>query len=191
MEPFPLVEPHERGMLDVGDGQQIYWEVCGNPNGKPAVFLHGGPGSGCTIGSRRLFDPTRYRVVIFDQRNCGRSTPGAADLTTTLTFNTTQHLVADMEKLRRYLRIDKWVIFGGSWGVTLGLAYAEHHPERVTAAVFASVTMTRPADVHWLYHEVGGTTRKSGTGFGAAFPRARAMATLWLRTTGCSTCKPI
>jgi proline iminopeptidase len=129
--------------------------------------------------------------VIFDQRNCGRSTPGAADLTTTLTFNTTQHLVADMEKLRRYLRIDKWVIFGGSWGVTLGLAYAEHHPERVTAAVFASVTMTRPADVHWLYHEVGGTTRKSGTGFGAAFPRARAMATLWLRTTGCSTCKPI
>ncbi len=155
MEPFSLVEPYEHGMLDVGDGQQIYWEVCGNPIGKPAVFLHGGPGSGCTIGSRRLFDPATYRTVIYDQRNCGRSTPSAADLTTVLAFNTTQYLIEDMEKLRQHLRIDKWVIFGGSWGVTLGLAYAEQHPERVAAAVFASVTMTRPADVHWLYHEVG------------------------------------
>jgi proline iminopeptidase len=152
MQPFALVEPHEYGMLDVGDGQQIYWEVCGNPNGRPAVFLHGGPGSGCTIGSRRLFDPATYRAVIFDQRNCGRSKPSAADLTTVLTFNTTQHLIADMERLRQHLRIDRWVIFGGSWGVTLGPAYAEQHPERVAAAVFASVTMTRPADVHWLYH---------------------------------------
>jgi len=155
MEPFPLIEPYEHGMLDVGDGQQVYWEVCGNPKGKPAVFLHGGPGSGCTVGSRRLFDPAKYRVVIFDQRNCGRSTPSAADPTTVLTFNTTQHLIADMEQLRRHLGIDKWVMFGGSWGVTLGLAYAEQHPERVAAAIFASVTMTRPADVHWLYHEVG------------------------------------
>jgi proline iminopeptidase len=155
VEPFPLIEPFEQGMLDVGDGQQIYWEVCGNPKGKPAVFLHGGPGSGCTVGSRRLFDPMKYRVVIFDQRNCGRSTPSAADPTTVLTFNTTQHLIADMERLRNHLGIDKWVMFCGSWGVTLGLAYAEQHPERVAAAIFASVTMTRPADVHWLYHEIG------------------------------------
>lgn len=155
MEPPTQDDPLEHGMLDVGDGQQIYWEVCGNPNGKPAVILHGGPGSGCTVGSRSLFDPSRYRTVIFDQRNCGRSTPSAADPRTSLTFNTTPHLIADMEKLRQHLHIDKWVMFGGSWGVTLGLAYAERHPERVTAAVFASVTMTRRADVHWLYHEVG------------------------------------
>ena len=155
MKPFPLVEPYAQGLLDVGDGQQIYWEVCGNPNGKPALFVHGGPGSGCTVGSRRLFDPAKYRIVIFDQRNCGRSTPSAVDPTTLLTFNTTEHLIGDMEKLRQHLRIDKWVMFGGSWGVTLGLAYAERHPDRVTAAIFASVTMTRPADVRWLYHEVG------------------------------------
>jgi len=142
-------------MLDVGDGQQIYWECCGNPHGKPAVFLHGGPGSGCTMGSRRLFDPAMYRIVLFDQRNCGRSTPSAALATTVLNFNTTQHLIDDMERLRQHLRIDKWVMFGGSWGVTLGLAYAQQHPQRVAAAIFASITMTRPADVHWLYHEVG------------------------------------
>src|ERR1035438_7893190 len=155
MKPFPLVEPYAQGLLDVGDGQQIYWEVCGNPNGKPALFVHGGPGSGCTVGSRRLFDPAKYRIVIFDQRNCGKSTPSSVDPTTLLTFNTTEHLIRDMEKLRQHLRIDKWVMFGGSWGVTLGLAYAERHPDRVTAAIFASVTMTRPADVRWLYHEVG------------------------------------
>lgn len=155
MQPFAMAEPHEHVMLDVGDGQRIYWEVCGNPKGRPAVFLHGGPGSGCTTGSRRLFDPATYRVVIFDQRNCGRSTPSAADLTTVLAFNTTQHLIDDMEKLRRHLRIDQWVVFGGSWGVTLGLAYTERHPERVAAAIFASVMLSRPADVHWLCHEVG------------------------------------
>lgn len=155
MEPFPVVEPHEHGMLDVGDGQRIYWEVCGHPEGRPAVFVHGGPGSGCTVGSRRLFDPAKYRIVLFDQRNCGRSTPSAADPATVLSANTTQHLIDDMELLRRHLGIDRWVMFGGSWGVTLGLAYAQQHPERVMAAIFASVTMTRPADVHWLYHEVG------------------------------------
>lgn len=155
MEPFPLVEPHAHGMLDVGDGQRIYWEACGNPRGRPALFLHGGPGSGCTPGSRRLFDPARYRTVIFDQRNCGRSTPCAADPGTVLAFNTTQHLIDDIERLREHLGIERWVLFGGSWGVTLGLAYAQQHPRRVAAAIFASVTMTRPADVHWLYHEVG------------------------------------
>jgi proline iminopeptidase len=142
-------------MLDVGVDQQIYWEVCGNPDGRPAVFLHGGPGWGSTAGSRRLFDPAKYRMVIFDQRNCGRSTPSAADPATDLSANTTWHLIGDMERLRQHLGIDRWVMFGASWGVTLGLAYAEQHPERVAAAIFASVTMTRPADVHWLYHEVG------------------------------------
>ncbi|MFT3769248.1 MAG: alpha/beta fold hydrolase [Minicystis sp.] len=155
MDRFPPVEPHEQGMLDVGDGHRVYWEVCGNPKGKPAVFLHGGPGSGCTAGSRRLFDPARYRIVLFDQRNCGRSTPSAANPATESSSNTTSHLIGDMERLREHLGIDAWVMFGGSWGVTLGLAYAEQHPERVSAALFASVTMTRPADVHWLYHEVG------------------------------------
>jgi proline iminopeptidase len=142
-------------MLDVGDGHAIYWEVCGNRDGKPAVFLHGGPGWGCTVGSRRLFDPAKYRIVIFDQRNCGRSTPSAARVTTHLAANTTPHLIVDMERLRHHLGIDRWVMFGGSWGVTLGLAYAEQYPQRVAAAIFASVTMTRRADVHWLYHEVG------------------------------------
>ncbi len=155
MDAYPAAEPHAQGLLDVGDGQSIYWEVCGNPAGLPAVFLHGGPGSGCTPGSRRLFDPEVYRVVLFDQRNCGRSRPSAAEAGTDLAFNTTPDLVADIERLRSHLGIERWVLFGGSWGVTLGLAYAERHPERVVAAIFASVTMTRAADVHWLYHEVG------------------------------------
>ena len=133
----------------------FYWEICGNPRGRPAVFLHGGPGWGCTSGARRLFDPEKYRTVIFDQRNCGRSTPSAADPATSLSANTTAHLIGDIERLREHLGIDAWVVFGVSWGVTLGLCYAEQHPERVRAAIFASVTMTRPADVHWLYHEVG------------------------------------
>lgn len=152
--PHPIVEPHAQGLLDVGGGQQIYWEVVGNPQGQPAVFVHGGPGSGCTVGSRRLFDPALYRTVIFDQRNCGRSTPSAADPGTVLDFDT-QDLVDDLERLRQHLQIERWVLFGGSWGVTLGLAYAQQHPQRVAAAIFASVTMTRPADVRWLYHDVG------------------------------------
>lgn len=155
MEAFPAVDPHAQGLLDVGDGHHIYWETCGRPVGLPALFLHGGPGSGCTAGSRRLFDPQRYRTVIFDQRQCGRSTPSAADATTRLDTNTTPRLLADIECLREHLGIERWVLFGGSWGVTLGLAYAERHPERVVAAIFASVTLTRPADVHWLYHQAG------------------------------------
>jgi proline iminopeptidase len=142
-------------MLDVGDGQHLYWETCGNPLGTPAVFLHGGPGSGCTVGSRGRFDPALYRSVVFDQRQCGRSTPSVADPAVAIANNTTQHLIDDMERLRLHLGIERWVIFGGSWGVTLGVAYAEQHPQRVIAAIFAAVTLTRPADVHWLYHEVG------------------------------------
>jgi proline iminopeptidase len=142
-------------MLDVGQGQQLYWEVSGNPNGKPAVTLHGGPGSGSYPGQRRWFDPSAYRIVQFDQRGCGRSTPSVGDPATDLSSNTTEHLIADVERLREHLGIERWLVAGASWGVTLGLAYAERHPERVSELIFVSVTMTRPSDVHWLYHEVG------------------------------------
>jgi proline iminopeptidase len=154
-ERFPAIEPYDAGMLDVGDGQRIYWEVSGNPAGKPAVALHGGPGSGGTPGRRRSFDPDAYRFVQFDQRGCGRSTPSVADLSTPLDTNTTDHLIGDIEKLRERLGIDRWLVWGGSWGVTLALAYAQRYPERVTEMVLVSCTMTRPGDVHWLYHEAG------------------------------------
>jgi len=154
MDRFPALEPHECGMLDVGEGQQIYWEACGNPRGRPVVVLHGGPGSGCTPDARRYFDPGAYRIVLFDQRGAGRSTP-RVDVGTDLSTNTTARLVADIEHLRDHLGIERWLVSGVSWGVTLALAYAEHHPERVSAMVLASVTLTRPADIHWLYHETG------------------------------------
>lgn len=142
-------------MLDVGDGQLVYWEVCGNPDGKPAVVLHGGPGAGCTPGSRRAFDPAAYRVVLFDQRGAGRSRPPASDPATDLSVNTTDHLIADIELLREHLGIERWLVFGGSWGSTLALVYAERYPERVTELVIPDVTTTRRSEVHWLYHGVG------------------------------------
>ena len=154
-EPYPRIEPYETGMLEVGDGQSIYWEASGNPDGKPAVALHGGPGSCSTPGRRRWFDPVRYRIVQFDQRGCGRSTPYAGDLSTDLTTNTTHHLIADIERLREYLGIDRWLVWGASWGVTLALAYAERHPERVSEMVLLSITMTRRSDVRWLVRDVG------------------------------------
>ncbi len=152
---FPEIEPFEHGLLEVEHGQHIYWETCGNPDGKPAVVLHGGPGSGCTPVHRRNFDPDAYRIVLFDQRGAGRSTPNAGDPGTDLATNTTDHLIADIERLREYLGVESWLVWGASWGVTLGLAYAETHPGRVSEMVLASVTMTRPAEIHWLYHEVG------------------------------------
>src|ERR1700733_9844359 len=112
-------------MLDVGDGDRVYWETCGNPLGKPALVIHGGPGSGCTPWHRGLFDPAKYRVVLFDQRGCGRSTPHAADITTSLASNHTQNLIADIERLRDHLAIERWLLLGGSWGSTLALAYGE------------------------------------------------------------------
>ncbi|GAA2917948.1 prolyl aminopeptidase [Streptomyces thioluteus] len=147
--------PHAHGMLDVGDGHRIHWEVSGNPDGKPAVVVHGGPGSGCHPGMRRPFDPDRYRVVLFDQRGCGRSTPHAADPTTDLRHNTTAHLVSDMERLREHLGIDRWLLYGGSWGSTLLLAYAERHPGRVSEIVIAGVTTTRRSEIDWLYRGAG------------------------------------
>ena len=142
-------------MLDVGQGQWLHWEVSGNPEGKPAVVLHGGPGSGSNPGVRRWFDPSAYRIVQFDQRGCGRSTPAVSDPATDLSSNTTEHLIGDIELLREHLGVDRWLVCGLSWGVTLGLAYAERHPERVSELIFLSVTMTRAHDVHWLYHEAG------------------------------------
>lgn len=142
-------------MLDVGDGQQIYWEQSGNPEGKPVVMLHGGPGGAPRSGLPRLVDPDAYRVIRFHQRGCGRSTPHAGDLDTSLEANTTHHLIKDIELLREYLEIERWLVHGGSWGVTLGLAYAERHPRRVSEMLLVSVTMSRRADVHWFAHETG------------------------------------
>jgi proline iminopeptidase len=154
-EPYPPIEPYEHGRLDVGDGNLVYWEACGNPAGKPALVVHGGPGSGCSPNSRRAFDPQRYRAVLFDQRGCGRSTPHASDPATDMRVNTTQHLIADMERLREHLGIESWLLFGGSWGSTLILAYAERHPERVTEIVLVSVTTGRRSEIDWLYRGVG------------------------------------
>ncbi len=151
---FPPLEPYASGMLEVGQGHRVYWETCGDPDGTPVLVLHGGPGSGCTAAHRRYFEPSAYRIVLFDQRGAGRSTP-RVDATTDLSTNTTEHLIADIETLRVHLDVDRWVVFGVSWGVTLGLAYAQRFVARVRAMVLASVTMTRPADIHWLYHEAG------------------------------------
>lgn len=151
---YSHIEPYEHGYLDVGDGHRVYWETCGNPDGKPALALHGGPGSGCTPGMRRLFDPNAYRIVLLDQRGVGRSTPHASDASIDLTTNTTSHLIEDLERIREHLEIDRWLVFGRSWGCTLGLAYAEAHPRRVTEMVLSAVTMTRRSEIDWLYRGV-------------------------------------
>ncbi len=169
---YPAIEPYDHGMLDVGDGNQVYWETSGNPNGKPAVVVHGGPGSGGTAGHRRHFPPDRYRIVVFDQRNCGRSTPPASDPGTDLRHNTTDHLIADMERLREHLGIDKWLLLGGSWGSTLILAYAERHPERVSEIVITGVTMTRRCEIDWLYRGVGRFFPEQWDRFRAGVPEA-------------------
>jgi len=152
---YPEIEPHENGLFDVGCDHGVYWEVCGDPAGKPALVLHGGPGSGCTSGMRRFFDPRLYRIVLFDQRGCGRSTPHASDPHTDLETNTTNHLLTDVERLRRFLEIDRWILFGSSWGSTLAIAYAERHPSRVAGIVLAGVTTTRRQEIDWLYRGAG------------------------------------
>ena len=153
--PYPPIEPFETGMLDVGDGQSLHWETCGDPAGRPALVLHGGPGSGCTPGVRRFFDPAAFRTVLFDQRNCGRSLPNASDPAVSLAANTTAHQLADIEALRRHLGIERWLVFGSSWGSVLGLAYAQRYPERVSALVLSHVGISRWSDIHWLYHGAG------------------------------------
>jgi proline iminopeptidase len=149
---YPPVEPYATGMLDVGDGQQLYWEECGNPSGKPVVFLHGGPGGGIQPKVRRLFDPARYRIVLFDQRGCGRSRPHASEFGADLSINTTWHLVADIERLRQYRGIDRWQVFGGSWGSALALAYAEQHPDRVSELVLRGIFTLRRSELDFYYN---------------------------------------
>jgi len=145
---YPAIEPFETGRLKVSDLHEIYYEVSGNPSGKPAVVCHGGPGGGTTPSMRRYFNPSKYRIVLFDQRGCGKSTPNAE-----LDGNTTWDLVADMEKLRRHLDVEKWLVFGGSWGSTLALAYAQANPERVTELVLRGIFMLRREELLWFYQE--------------------------------------
>ncbi|HEY5712544.1 MAG TPA: prolyl aminopeptidase [Allosphingosinicella sp.] len=143
---YPPIEPYRSGRLDVGDGHNLYWEQCGSPDGKPVVFLHGGPGAGCSPDHRRQFDPARYNILLFDQRGCGRSTPHAS-----LEANTTWHLVDDIERLRELAGIEKWMVYGGSWGSTLALAYAQAHPERATELVLRGIFTFRQSELDWLY----------------------------------------
>jgi proline iminopeptidase len=140
------VEPYRSGYLEVDGQHRIYWEQSGNPRGKPVVFVHGGPGGGTEPRQRRFFDPARYAIVLFDQRGCGKSTPHAS-----LEANTTWHLVADMEALRTHLGIEKWQVFGGSWGSTLALAYAQKHPERVSELVLRGIFLLRQSELLWFY----------------------------------------
>jgi proline iminopeptidase len=152
---FPPIEPYDSGMLNTADGHQVYWECCGNPAGKPALYLHGGPGTGCSAGQRRFFNPNFYRVVLFDQRGSGRSRPLASEPETDLSANTTAHLIADIEALREMHGVDRWTILGLSWGTTLALAYAQAYPRRVNALVLGFVTTTSRREVQWITEDVG------------------------------------
>jgi proline iminopeptidase len=147
---FPPIEPYDSGHLDVGDGHSLYWELCGNPEGKPLVFLHGGPGAGISPEHRRQFNPEKYNALLFDQRGCGRSTPHAS-----LEANTTWHLVEDIERLREMVGVDKWLVYGGSWGSTLSLAYAQTHPDRVTELVLRGIFLFDPYEIDWMYKKGG------------------------------------
>jgi proline iminopeptidase len=147
---YPPLTPRQQFHLPVDDLHSLYVEECGNPAGCPVVVLHGGPGGGCSPHLRRFFDPAHWRIILFDQRGAGRSTPSAA-----LSHNTTEHLVADMERLRRHLGIDRWMLFGGSWGATLALRYASQYHDRVSAMVLRGVFLCRPQDLAWLYHSAG------------------------------------
>ena len=146
---YPRVEPFDHGMLPVGSGHSLYWEQSGNPLGQPVVFLHGGPGAGTTPNHRRFFDPAHYRIILFDQRGAGRSTPYA-----NITDNTTDHLVNDIEALRALLGIEIWLVFGGSWGATLALVYAERHPERCLGIILRGVFMGREKELDWFLHGI-------------------------------------
>ena len=148
---YPDFAPYETGMLDVGDGHKLWWELSGNPIGKPVVFLHGGPGGGSGPEHRRQFNPEKYKILVFDQRGCGKSTPYAD-----LDHNTTWDLVDDIEKLRTEVsRVDKWQVFGGSWGSTLSLAYAETYPERVTELVLRGIFLFDQYEIDWMYKDGG------------------------------------
>jgi len=146
---YPPITPYASGMLETAGVHRIYWETSGNPDGIPVLFVHGGPGSGTSPNHRRFFDPARYRIVLFDQRGCGRSTPHGE-----LADNTTPHLIADMEALRRELGVDKWLVFGGSWGSTLALAYAETHPDRCSGLVLRGIFLCRKSEIDWFLYGI-------------------------------------
>jgi proline iminopeptidase len=175
---YPAIEPYEHGMLDVGDGHRVYWETCGNPAGKPAIVLHGGPGSGCTPGSAQSFDPQRYRIVLFDQRGAGRSTPHASAENIDLFTNTTHHLLADIEELRRHLDIERWLLLGASWGSTLALAYGERHPGRVTEMVLAGIATTTAWEIDWITRGVGAFFPEAWARFRDGVPAADRSGSL-------------
>lgn len=143
---YPAIEPYRSGYLSVDHGHKIYWEECGNPNGKPILFVHGGPGIGTMPYNRSFFDPQQYRIILFDQRGCGKSLPFSE-----LAHNTTWDLVNDIEQLRAHLQVDKWVVFGGSWGSTLGLTYAISHPQAVKGLILRGIFLCRPSEIHWYY----------------------------------------
>ncbi len=155
LDRYPPLEPYDSGMLDVSDGHRLYWETCGLPDGTPALWLHGGPGSGSSVNARRNFDPAAYRVVLFDQRGCGRSRPLASAPDADLSTNTTAHLIADIEQVRERLEIERWVVVGVSWGVTLGIAYAQRHPNAVRAMVLAAVTSADRHEIDWIVRDMG------------------------------------
>lgn len=168
----PTVEPYDSGLLDVGDGHLVYWECCGNPEGRPALYLHGGPGSGCSPGQRRFFDPGVHRAVLFDQRGCGRSRPLAGEPDADLGTNTTAHLISDIEALRKLHGIERWTVLGLSWGSTLGLAYAQAHPARVASLVLGLVTTTSRREVEWVTEGVGRIFPQEWHRFATAVPEA-------------------
>lgn len=166
-ELYPEIEPFDAGMLALDGLHHMYWEVSGNPNGKPVVFLHGGPGAGASPAHRRFFDPRHYRIIIFDQRGAGRSTPLGA-----LTDNTTPHLIADMEILRRHLQIENWLVFGGSWGSTLALAYAEAHPARCAGLILRGIFLCRKSEIDWFLYDLKNLFPESWRSFAGHIPES-------------------
>ncbi|MEJ8281636.1 prolyl aminopeptidase [Pseudonocardia spirodelae] len=171
MSLFPRIEPHDAGTLTTDDGQSVHWESCGRPDGRPVLYLHGGPGSGAGTGARRYADPRRCRIVLFDQRGCGRSRPSAADpAVDLLRTNTTAHLLSDIEQLRTLLGIRSWTVLGVSWGSTLALAYADAHRDRVDALVLAAVVTTSQREVRWITEDMGRLFPREWERFAAAVP---------------------
>jgi proline iminopeptidase len=164
---YPEIEPYDSGMLDLDGRHKMYWEQVGNPKGVPVVFLHGGPGSGCGPAHRRFFDPAHYRIVLFDQRGSGRSKPLGETID-----NTTPHLVADIERLREFLKIGRWHVFGGSWGSTLALAYSEAHPDRVLSLALRGIFLCRKSEIDWFLHHMGTMAPEIGRQFVEFLPES-------------------
>ena len=171
-KPYAPIEPYASGLLETSDGHVLYWEEVGNPDGTPALYLHGGPGSGCSAIARRNFDPDAYRAVLFDQRGCGRSRPLVSAPNADLRTNTTDHLIADIESLRAHLGIERWVVAGASWGVTLALVYAQRHPARVRALVLGAVTAGTRREIAWITRAMGRVFPREWERFAAAVPAA-------------------